>query len=154
MIRQALSTDIPAMLQLAAAKRQEYEGYAATFWRRAEDATEKQSGFFEFQLTRPNTMCLVSEEAGEIDGFLIAGIVPAPPVYDPGSLVCTIDDFTVEDPTLWVTTGKQLLAEARSLARAQGANLTVVVCGQLDEPKREMLQAEGLYVASEWFVSP
>lgn len=154
MIRQALATDVPQMIALAAEKREEYEEFAPTFWHRAQDAAEKQTAFFQAQLTRANTLCLVCENAGHLEGFLIAGIVTAPPVYDPGSLVCMVDDYTVAHPAQWATVGKQLLEEAQRLARCQGADLTVVVCGHRDESKRRMLEAMGLYIASEWYVTP
>ena len=149
MVRKALTTDVPQMIALAAKKREEYEEFAPTFWHRSQDAAEKQTAFFHAQLTRANTLCLVCEHAGQLDGSLIAGITTAPPVYDPGSLVCIVDDYTVADPAQWATVGKQLLEEARRLARCQGADLTVVVCGHRDESKRRMLEAAGLYIASD-----
>jgi hypothetical protein len=154
MVRKAGLEDISSMASLSAAKRTEYEAYAPTLWHRAEDAEPKQIAFFEAQLARPNTIALVSEQGGELTGFLLASIVKAPPVYDPGTLVCMIDDFTVRRSSDWDSEGTELLGEARRLAKLQSANLVVVVCGQRDKPKREMLSALGLYVASEWYVSP
>lgn len=93
------------------------------------------------------------EEAGQIEGLLIALLGMAPPVYDPGGLACTIDDFTVSDPALWPTVGVALLAAAQSWARAHGAAVVVVVCGHQDEPKRALLRAAGLSLTSEWYVN-
>jgi GNAT superfamily N-acetyltransferase len=91
--------------------------------------------------------------AGEvIDGFVLAMLVPAPPVYDPGGLTCSIDDFCVADPTLWNTVGMALLDEAQRLARERGAVQVVVVCGAHDEPKRRLLESRGLSIASHWYV--
>ena len=112
------------------------------------------SSIFDEQLDRENTIALVSEELeGTLNGFMIASIVTAPPVYDPGSLVCMVDDFTVASADLWPTVGKELLDEVRRLANARGAKLFVVVCGHLDEPKRAMLIECGHTIASEWYVS-
>jgi hypothetical protein len=107
-----------------------------------------------YLVSREANICLVNEHEDKITGYIIAKITAAPPVYDPGSLVCVIDDFAVASSGLWDTVGSGLLQEARRLARLRGADLTVVVCAQMDAPKREMLATEGLYVASEWYVSP
>ena len=154
MLRRADGDDVPQMIALAQMKRAEYESFAPNFWRQAQDAAEKQTSFFHAQLSREDTLCLVYEHAGKIDGFIIATIVAAPPVYDPGSPVCMIDDFVVESPELWTTVGRELHQEARRFTQAQGAKLAVVVCGHLDGSKRKMLTSLGLYVASEWYVSP
>jgi GNAT superfamily N-acetyltransferase len=154
MIRIAIHTDISQMAALSEKKRMEYEAYAPMFWRRAADSMEKQKPYFAAQLAGENAICCVSEVNGEIDGFIIAQVGEAPPVYDPGGLVCVVDDFVVAEPALWNTVGRDLLDEARRMARLRGAELAVVVCGQMDVPKREMLQAAGLYVASEWWVNP
>ena len=154
MIRNAVLMDISQMAALSEKKRVEYEAYAPTFWRKASDSAERQTPYLAAQLAIENAICLVSEINGAIDGFIIAHVNEAPPVYDPGSLVCVIDDFVVARPDLWNTLGRELLHEARRLARMRGAELAVVVCGQMDAPKREMLQAAGLYVASEWWVNP
>ena len=94
------------------------------------------------------------EQAKDIQGFLIASVVNAPPVYAPGGPVCMIDDFAVNPRSEWQTIGAALLAEAQTRSQARGAVLSVVVCGHLDEPKRAMLHGLGFAVASEWYVSP
>ena len=80
-------------------------------------------------------IALVHESAGSIDGFVIAALMDAPPVYDPGGLTCLIDDFVVADGRDWQTIGLALLAEANRQARERGAAQTVVVCGHQDQPK-------------------
>src|SRR5437879_75669 len=97
MIREATEADIPQMLVLAETKRKQYEEYSPVFWRRASDAAEKQDPYFRAQLGSENSLCLVSEDAGQFTGFVIASIVSAPPVYDPGGPVCMVDDFAVAD---------------------------------------------------------
>jgi GNAT superfamily N-acetyltransferase len=97
---------------------------------------------------------LVSEETGQLTGFLIATLNPAPPVYDPGGLTCDIDDFVVTPAGNWTTTGARLLRAALAEAEQRGAVQAVVVTAHLDEPKREALRACGLEIASEWWVTP
>jgi hypothetical protein len=75
-------------------------------------------------------------------------------VYDPGGLTCLVDDFIVEHPDLWRTVGKDLLKEACQQAQKLGAVQVVVVCGPFDQPKRDLLLSQGLFVASEWFTRP
>jgi hypothetical protein len=99
-------------------------------------------------------IALVHERDEEIDGFVIASLVPAPPVYDPGGLTCLIDDFTVAAPALWPTAGEALLAEVGRRAKARGAVQFMVFCGHEHEPKRAMLAAAGLSLATEIHVGP
>jgi ribosomal protein S18 acetylase RimI-like enzyme len=154
-IRKATDADLPAILELAATKRDEYAGYSPVFWRVANDAIEKQRSFFINQrMYNDEIITLVAERDGSIDGFIMAMIHTAPPVYDPGGPVCSIDDFTVAAPDLWPTTGKMLLDAVTSQAQARGAVLVIIVCGHLDASKRAMLQGHGATIASEWYVKP
>lgn len=153
-IRAATADDVSRMVELSDRTRTEYAQYSPVFWRKAEGASEKQYPFLQAQLERESNIVLVSEAAGGIDGFLIAGVVNAPPVYDPGGPVCMVDDFAVSSPELWQTVGQALLAEAAAQAKARGAVLSVVVCGHRDEPKRAMLRASGASIASEWYTNP
>ena len=141
------------MAALADRKRTEYEQFSPTFWRKAEGAVAGQITFFRALLERSNVIALVWEE-GETAGFIIGSIVPPPPVYDPGKNVCVVDDFVVSNPELWSTVGAALLNAVREQAEGLGAQLSVVVCGHLDEPKRAMLRDSGFAIASEWYVNP
>ena len=98
MIRDSSEVEIPQMTLLADRKRSEYEQYAPTFWRAAKDAAQKQAPYFHDQLGEKDTICLVAEHEDQVRGFLIAKVVTAPPVYDPGTLVGMIDDFVVASP--------------------------------------------------------
>ena len=153
MVRPATSQDVERMAELADLKRTEYERFSPTFWRRADGAVAGQITFFQALLERRNIIALVWKE-GEIKGFIIGSVVPPPPVYDPGKNVCVIDDFVVVDPELWPTVGKALLNAVRERAEASEAQLSVVVCGHMDEPKRAMLRDNGFAIASEWYVNP
>ena len=154
-IRAATEADLPSILALAAAKREEYATYSPVFWRVAEDANEKQAAFFLNQrLHNDAVITLVAEVDGSISGFIMAIIHAAPPVYDPGGPVCSIDDFTVATPDIWPTIGSALLTVVTQQARERGAVLVIIVCGQRDSAKRMMLQAQQATVASEWYVKP
>jgi hypothetical protein len=151
-IRKAVPADVPRIVELAEQKRVEYQEYQSTFWRKASDSREKHLPYIASVIERENVIALVHESDSEIDGFVIAAIVPAPPVYDPGGLTCVIDDFTVARAGDWEHIGAALLAEASRLSKERGAVQTVVVCGHLDEPKRQMLASAGYAIASEWYV--
>ncbi len=148
-IRPATEQDLPSLTDLADTKRTEYAQYAPTFWRKAAGGVEQQTHFFAALLKEAATITLVSEEAGTINGFVIARVLQSPPVYAPGSLVCWIDDFTVAAPGEWETVGAALLQAARRRAEERGVRLTAVICGHLDEPKRRMLRAAGFAIAAE-----
>ncbi|HXN86916.1 MAG TPA: hypothetical protein VN867_12645 [Candidatus Binataceae bacterium] len=151
-VRGATKNDLPRMIELADQKRIEYEKYQPTFWRRANHARVMQTALFEKLLQRENVIALVHDSNAIVDGFVIATITPAPPVYDPGGATCLIDDFTVTENDLWQTAGRALLREAIRIAKERGAVQTVVVCGHLDEAKRAFLRSESLTIASEWYV--
>jgi hypothetical protein len=87
---------------------------------------------------------LVSEEAGELTGFLVATLTPAPPVYDPGGLTCQIDDFAVVTAARWPTTGVRLLRAGLAQAAQQGAVQAVVVTGHLDQRSVRYFAPAGL----------
>lgn len=151
-IREARSEDAAAMVELSERKRVEYQTYQPRFWRKAADSREKQLPFFERLIESDRVIALVHEASGQIDGFVMASLVEAPPVYEPGGLTCLIDDFVVHDGSDWTTTGKALLSAAARAAHARGAVQMVVVCGHQDEPKRHMLRDEDYSIASEWYV--
>lgn len=154
-IRPATEADVAAMVALSDARRTEYATYSPVFWRKAVDGAAKQAAFFtQRQLGDDNVITLVAEDNGTIQGFVMAGIHHAPPVYDPGGPVCSIDDFTVATPDLWPTLGVALLNAAMASAKERGAVLSIIVCPQLEEPKRRMLHDQGATIASEWFVKP
>lgn len=141
------------MVGLSEQKRTEYAAYQPVFWRKAANSEEAQTPFFRRLLAQENILALVALDGATVVGFVIAAIVPAPPVYDPGGLTCLIDDFCVAQPEQWPALGRALLAAVTGEAAARGAAQAVVVCGHLDEPKRALLRDTGLSIASEWYVS-
>jgi len=153
-IRPAANADIDRMVELSDLMRTKYAQYSPVFWRKASGANENQAKFFAAQLQRENNLILVAEENGHIEGFVIASVINAPPVYNPGGPVCMIDDFAVSAPELWRNIGRAILAEVTMRAKARGAVASVIVCGHLDEAKRSMLRESGSTIASEWYVNP
>jgi len=152
-IRTAAAADVAAMASLAGIGREQYARYQPLFWRPAVGALDKHRAYLATLISDDKVITLVSEEAGQVTGFLIATLTGAPPVYDPGGPTCQIDDFVVI-PERWQTTGTRLLHAGLAEAGLRGAVQAVVVTGHLDQPKRELLRACGLEPASEWWVTP
>jgi len=142
------------MATLAAIRREQYAQYQARFWRPATDALDNHRPYLAGLVASPEVIALVSEDAGELTGFVIATLTGAPPVYDPGGPTCQIDDFVVVSDARWPTTGVALLRAGLREAARHGAVQAVVVTAQLDQPKRQALRACGLEVAAEWWVTP
>jgi GNAT superfamily N-acetyltransferase len=153
-IQPAQEAHVPAMVALSEQKRAEYAAYQPLFWRKAVNSADVQTPYFRRLLTQENMLALVALEGETVVGFVIAAVVPAPPVYDPGGLTCLIDDFCVAQPEQWPTVGRALLAAVTAQAAERGACQAVVVCGHRDEPKRALLRSAGLSISSEWYVSP
>lgn len=153
-IRPARPDDVPRMIVLSRMKREPYQVYSPVFWHIAPGADEAQTGWFHKLVQDEGVIALVHHQGGPVDGFLIGLCRDAPPVYDPGGKVCTIDDFAVESPELWAIVGRELLEECGRVARQRGCVLQVIVCGEKDLPKAHMLGDAGAEVASEWYVRP
>lgn len=153
-IRLAVAGDLDGMLRLAEARRTQYATYQPIFWRPAADAVDRQRPHLAKLIEDGAVITLVADTHHGIAGFVIATIVSAPPVYDPGGPTCVVDDFTVDNDPDWSTVGADLLRAVRHIAQQKGAEQVVVVCGYLDVPKRMALQASGLSIASEWWVGP
>ena len=146
------------MLDLAEAKRDLYRHNAHPFQRPANDARTLQRPFFEGLLgRRDDFIVLVHEDAStHVDGFLIGRIGPTPPPIGAAGDPFHVDDFAVDRPDLWPSTGDAVLREAARLAHAAGARKAVIVAGsqEIDPLKRAFLHRLGLTVAAEWWVRP
>lgn len=149
-IRLATPADLPAIVALTEHRRSQYQAYQPTFWCTAPNAAEAQGAFFQTLFDRADHHFLVHASSSGVDGFLIARLVPSPPVYAPGGPTCSIDDFVAP----WPLPGSELLDAAIAWAKEQGAAQVVVVTAQKDELKRAMLAECGLTVASEWWTKP
>ena len=153
-IRHATSDDLDAILDLCELKRLEYQDYQPVFWHKAPDSRERQRPFLQAQLSRENVIALVHERDRHVDGFIVAAIVPTPPVYAAGGPTCSVDDYWVREKADWETVGDALLGAVSEEARRRGACQMVVVCAQRDLPKSQMLRKQAYTVASEWWVRP
>jgi len=154
-IRDVTAADVPAMAALADAKRTEYATYSPVFWRKSDTGIEAQTRFFTNRMLPSDTVIsLVADNDGTIEGFVIGIVLQAPPVYDPGGPVCSIDDFTVAHPDSWATVGAALYKEVTIRAQQRGARVMLTITGHLDAPKRAMLQAQGAAITVETYVQP
>jgi hypothetical protein len=76
-------------------RREKYAAYSPAFWRPATGILERHAQFMRAFVARAGAVALRSEH-----GFAVGGvealIVPAPPVYDPGGLVCLLGDLQAE----------------------------------------------------------
>lgn len=153
--REATAADVERMVDLADRARRQYEPHAPVFQRPAADAWEVHRPWLLRLVENGDVGTFVNEGPdGVVDGFVVITTLPAPPVYDLGGLSSMVDDFAVASPEAWATAGAALLEAATTWARQRGAVQVVVVAGPHDGPKRAVLQAAGLYVASEWFTAP
>lgn len=154
-IREADAADVDAIVDLAEHRRVEYELAQPQFWRRAADALDKHRPWIAAQVASDDVISLVEPGSGaDLAGFVLATMVGAPPVYDPGGPTGLIDDFAVSEASLWGSTGRRLLEEALRRLRGRGATQVTVVCGHHDQAKRQVLADSGLSIASEWYVKP
>ena len=151
-VRKAQPADIPQMLDLAEQRRARYESFQPRFWRRARDARARQAPHLRGLLASDDCIAFVYERQAALAGFIIGRLVNPPPVYDPGGPVCDVDEFITAQLSEWDTVGAALLRHVEEEARRRGAVLCLVVSGHRDQPKRSMLQADGLSLASEWWV--
>lgn len=153
-IRAATPEDVDAIADLVHEKRLTYQSYQPVFWKVAAAAREKHRDFLANLLVNDRTIALVWQDvSGTVDGFIIANIIVAPPVYEPGGPTCMVDDYWVRGGQRWDTIGRTLLDAVCMRAQSEfGAVQVLVVCGHQDLAKRAMLQANDLAIASEWYV--
>jgi hypothetical protein len=153
-VDRACRGDLDQLLDIAAARRQDYVKYQPQFWRAAADAVDRQRDFFDSLLDDAETLLVVVREGSSVRGFAVGRLVAPPPVYDPGGPSCLVDDFAVADPADWPSVGPPLLDAIRDWASDRGAAQLVVVTAVRDGLKREQLEAAQLIPASEWWVGP
>lgn len=151
-VRAAEVSDLEPVLLIADRRRREYAEYQPRLWNPDPDAVAKQRTYFAELLDDPETLFAVATTPEGVQGFVIARLVPAPPVYNPGGPTCLVDDFTVDNPASWSDAGPLLLAAVRSWAGRRGAVQLVVVTAGADDAKRAVLDRADLSLASEWWV--
>lgn len=121
LVREYSDADLDAVAGLCDARRRAYALHQPVFWRPAPDAAQVGRAFLAEQVARETTIAAVHETGGTVDGFVLASIVDAPPVYDPGGRTCAIDDFAVRHQDDWAHAGPELLGYVAPLARERGA---------------------------------
>ncbi|MBU6140727.1 MAG: hypothetical protein KGP29_04115 [Proteobacteria bacterium] len=144
----ATKQDISWMVDLSHSKRADYEQHQKQFWKMAENSDTIQARFFEEEIQKQNVIAL--RDFGR-SGFVIGKIISPPEVYDAGATLM-IDDFCVKSPNLWLSTGLELLNEITSRAKSKGAKQILLVCGNHDLEKSQLLEKAKLSVASKWYV--
>lgn len=152
-VRSATRDDLEVIVRIADDRRREYAGYQPVFWRPAQDAHEKHAEFLGTLIDDEELITLVVEMRGAVCGFLIARLVPPPPVYAPGGPSCFIDDFAVDRDEIWLTAGVALLRRAVVAGAQRGAVQVVVVTAHRDSAKRQALADAGLALTSEWWTA-
>ncbi len=150
MIRKAVADDILAMVALSDRDRTHREKYDPEFFRKNPAGAEFQAYFFKNQLESDRIIAVVDEDAGKLRGFVIASIMQAPPVFDPGGLTVLIDDFTIADENEWNSIGVALLEHVKTEGKVRGAVGVVTICARGDDLKHRWLEEIGTRVVSEW----
>jgi hypothetical protein len=150
MTRKAVADDIPAMVALSDRDRTRREKSDLEFFRKNPAGAQFQALFFKTQLESDRIIAMVDEDAGRLRGFVIASIMQAPPVYDPGGLTILIDDFTIADENEWNSVGLALLEHVKTEGKVRGAVGVVTICARGDDLKHRWLERIGTRVVSEW----
>jgi len=136
-VRAATAGHLDAILDFAAAQRDDQATHQPVFWRPATDARNRQRPFLAGQIDDDQVITLVATDPHVVVGFAVGVPHPVPPVYDRGEPTCTVDDVTVDHPARWPTTGAALLRQLRSrVTERVAAQVVIVVCGHHDHPKR------------------
>jgi hypothetical protein len=147
-VRRATESDLPRMVELSHKRRHQYARYQPVFWRPAEDADEKQVGFFGWLLQQEAPLVLVSEAGdGSLNGFIIALRMERLPMNDPAFRLRNglhVDDFAVADDDVWSTVGKDLLLAAVTAHQERvGTDAAInVISGTHDLAKRRLLESD------------
>ncbi len=141
-IRPLTAADLPRVLELGEQKRREYQAYSPVFWRMSPLTRKTFGPYMQAQIADAQNVALAHEQDGKVNGFVLVNAHR------------TIDDYTVAAPGLWPTVGTDLLHAAGAAAQAHGLKSLLVICGADDLPKRTMLAAQGLSLATDWCVKP
>lgn len=153
-VRRAIVSDVDAAVGLAERKYRQYQKFQPIFWRKSAHSAKSTKAFFGELLDAEDTVFLVATEGSQVLGFLIARKFGVLPVYSPGGDTWLIDDFCVAEMHHWLGIGEALLSHATTLIHEAGAAQIVVVCGERDLAKAEMLRRSDLTIASSWWTKP
>jgi GNAT superfamily N-acetyltransferase len=153
-VRKAVASDIAAAVEMAEHARRLHHKYQPKLWHKAPKSAAATEQFFTGLLTEAGTFFLVAAEGDRRLGFVIARKFPSPPVFDPGGDIYLIDDFYVDEPQHWLTTGEALLSHATTLIHEHGGVQILVTCTDRDLAKAETLRRSQLTIASSWWTKP
>lgn len=153
-VRLAINLDIDHMVAISYQKRRAYEKAQPQFWKWAgvEGEASQTKWFAELMIRDDYIMLVAIDDNEKMMGFMIGRLTPAPAVYNPGGLTLMIDDYCVNDETLWPIVGKKLMDEIKIISKAKRVVQILIVCGAHDGTKQHFLKNNGLTVASEWYV--
>jgi hypothetical protein len=124
--------------QLMERRRERYAHYSPVFWRPARGIVDFHARFLRASGARAGATALRTAR-----GFIISW---------PNQGRCFVDDFAVEEDSLWAGEGKALLLAAWRRARGAEQHSLRVVTARRDEPKRAMLIELGLTANARWWV--
>lgn len=145
--------DVEDMVALSYQKRKYYEEAQPQFWKYAENAEKIQADWFRELLGRDDHILLSAKTDEDIVvGFIIGRVIPAPEVYNPGGMTLMIDDFCVEDESMWEAIGTPLVESIKEVGNGFNVSQILVVSGDHDDAKNSFLEDIGLSVASRWYV--
>ena len=101
-------------------------------------------------MEEPDSICLATGELGKARALLLAGTIPAIPVYDPGGAVYFIQSLVVSLGS-WETDGRAVLIEA--IRRMVDRNAAMINTFSLpgDPERTDALSSAGLSVVTEFF---
>jgi hypothetical protein len=131
-------SDFAWAAQLMQRRRERYARYSPVFWRPRRDVVDLHGQFLRMCSERAGAVALRTDH-----GFVISA---------PQQGSCFVDDFAVDEDSLWATEGKDLLLGAWRRARSAEQRKLRVVSARRDEPKRRMLIELGLVVTERWWV--
>lgn len=94
--------------------------------------------------------CVSTNSAGQVDGFVFARAMDAPPVYDPGGRTCLVDDFVWPNREV----AQSLIDHVRTWATARGCSQLVIITPAADRDRKTLLDSIGLHPTSEWWTGP
>ena len=154
-VRAATRADIPGIVEICEAERDVQADQGLRIWGRepgsrawhtahlAEGVGDDPASPLEGGPEREQMLIRVHETDGRLDGVCFAGVVDGLPIHRAGGKVCFIGEVTLAPSVDWATTGATLLRETIAEARARGAVVALVNCGEHERAKRTVLDAEG-----------
>lgn len=136
-IRRATDTDISGIVALNVQSQARLEVMNPVFWKAHPDAPARFEAWMHKSLTLEDRAMFVAMEAGAVVGYLIAQVVPAPPIYA-SQVAGLVDDFFVLDERADLRAA--LLEAGEAFLRSREVVGCAVMCAVKWEAKREFLE--------------